>query len=255
MAEGNQSEITTIGRTRTDVAQVLALGANAWTVCLLLPALLAVPTSGMTLVWVLVPLGALGAGGLCVGRRTGAAAWLLLAAYPVAVAAVAAVLPSLTVQHPYSTVGTSLAAASMVAFGAGSAYAVGAPRVLRAATARPLGGVVPVEESPRRRMTRRLLLTLTGLGAAAIAVIAPGAGAVREYFAAWGEAAPEAATLTAVAAAAVATASIALVVGPSLRASRGPLPSRQQTRRRFLGFLVSVGLGLLFYVFYVLAGG
>jgi hypothetical protein len=235
---------------RLETAGVIALGANAWLVANVLPLAFAGPRSIAAVLLVAIPIAALAAGVWLTSVRPMLAEWGLFGVFPTLLAAVSATLPAVTVQTPYSAVGGVLAAISLVAFGAGAAHALGRPLVLREAVQKPLGGIAPVDEEPKRRLLRRLLLGLGGVGALAIAMIAPLAGATEGYEAAFGEHASTAATLIVTLAGAIASAVLVFFVGPSLRSTRVAPPTRKIARRRFYGFMVSVVLGLLFYLFY-----
>jgi len=236
---------------RTDRARVLVLGANAWVVLAVLPSLLAEPRSPGHVLWLLLPLPPLAVGALLLSRSQVLAGWALLGGYPTLLAAAVAILPRLVVQSPYSTVGLVLGALSVVAYGAGTVFAVTRPYALRATTRRPLGSVAAIDEPGSRIWARRALLALATTGAVVLAVVVPALGGTASYEEAWGRAAPEAAVLTAVAGGALGTAVLALFIGPSLRAPRTPDPTRRQVRRRVTALLVSVAIGVAFWVFYL----
>ena len=195
----NVGQPTDLARTaQVDALRVVVLGLNAWVVLLLLPWGLSEPIAPMSLLWVMTPLVALGLGAPLILSHRLFAAWLLLGAFPVLSAFVVAFLPQLTAHPPHGTGGLALGALCLVAFGAGSALAVGRPERVRESSRRPLGTVAPVEERAGRRRGRRLLLIVGGAGAFTLALFAPGVGDVTSYEQAWGQAAGEAATLAAV---------------------------------------------------------
>lgn len=241
--------------TGPDGARVLVLGLNAWLVLLALPTLLAEPRSVAHLLWLLLPLPALVAGVIALERSRTVGAWVLLGGYPTLVVAIVAAMPQLVLQSAYSTVGLVLGASSMVAFGAGAAYATMRPPSLRPTSRRPLGSVTPVDEPRSRRRGRHLLVGAGVLGSVLIAIVAPALGGVEAYGEPWGRAAPEAAVLTAVVGGALGAVTLAIFVGPTLRAPRGRKPSRRQINRRVAALLVSVVIGVAFYVFYVVESG
>lgn len=235
---------------RFEMAGVIALGANAWLVANVLPLAFAGPRSFAAPLVLALPIIALGVGVWLVRVSPVLAQWSLFGIFPTMLAAVAALLPVVAVQTPYSGVGGALAALSVVAFGAAAAHALGRPLVLREAVQKPLGGIAPVDEEPRRRLLRRALLALGGVGALSVAIVSPLAGASESYQEAFGANAGAAATLVVTFAGASAAAVLVFFIGPSLRSTRAAPPTRKIARRRFYGFMVSVVLGLLFYLFY-----
>lgn len=238
-------------RGTTDAARVVVLGLNAWAVLVVIPMLLAEPRSFAHVAWLLLPLPALLAGALAMPRSRPLASWVLLGGFPTLLVAVVAAMPRLVLQSAYSTVGLLIGALSLVAFGAGAAYATARPEALRPTTRRPLGSVTPIDEPRERSRGRRLLVGAGVIGSMLVALVAPAFGGVESYGEVWGRAAPEAAVLTAVVGGALATVTMAVFVGPTLRAERGRGLSRRQVNRRILALLVSVTLGVAFYVFYV----
>ena len=234
-----------------DAARVIVLGLNVWLVLLAVPLLLAEPRSVGHLVWLGLPLPVLFAGAVSLDRSRALAGWLLLGVYPTLLVAIVAATPQLVLQSAYSTVGLVIGAVSLVAFGAGAAYATTRPASLRPTSRRPLGSVAPIEEPTLRTLGRRLLLGAGVVGAVLVAIVAPALGGAESYGEVWGRAAPEAAVLTAVVGGALGAVTLAMFVGPTLRAPRGREPSRRQRDRRVVALLFSVALGLAFYVFYV----
>ena len=235
---------------RVEQSRLVVLGVNVWAVLLAVPLWSAQPRTAAGALWLALPLACLAAGLLSLPASRRVAAWLLLGLYPTSVASVAAALPQLTIATPYSTPGLLVGALSLAAFGAGAAFSATRPAQLRPNTSRPLGSVVPIEEHTGRRRVRWALLGVTSVGALAIAVVAPAVSDRAGYEALWGEAAGEAAVLTAVVAGALAAATLALFVGPTLRASRARRSSGRRVRRRIGWLLLSAVVGALFYAFY-----
>ena len=240
----------TLDPVRSDGARVMVLGMNAWLVLAVLPMMLAELKTGAAVLWSVLPLPALIAGVLVLGRSQLVAAYVLLGGFPTLLAALLAVLPRFVVQTPYSTVGLLLGAASLVAYGAAAVFAVSRPRALRVTTHRPLGSVAPIEEPGLVVWSRRTVLAVGAIGAIVLAVVAPVVGGMSAYEEVWGEAAPEASVLAAVVGGALGTCVIALFVGPALRTPRSPAPTRRQVRSRVTALLFSVAIGVLFWVFY-----
>ncbi|MEM9188412.1 MAG: hypothetical protein AAGF12_04520, partial [Myxococcota bacterium] len=106
MAEANQSQEH--GSYPFDSARVLAAGANLWLVALVLPFVLARPGDALTGAITLVPVPALGLGLMLLHRQRLIATWLLLGGVPTLTGSVAAILPSLTNQEPFSDLGALL---------------------------------------------------------------------------------------------------------------------------------------------------
>ncbi len=250
----NVGQPTDLARTaRVDSLRVTVLGVNAWALLLLLPWLLAAPAEPTTVLWLFIPLIALGVGTLAISSQRLFAAWVLLGVFPVLCAFIVAFMPQLTEHPPHGTFSHALGALGLVAFGAGAAMAVGRPLEVRSASRRPLGTVAPVEERSQRRRGRRILVAITTAGAFAIALFAPAVGDQSAYVQAWGEASREAATLSAVVGGGLSASLLALVIGPGLRASRARAPVARQANRRALMLLGLFVVGLVLYAFYVTA--
>lgn len=230
---------------RIEVFRVGILGLNAWLVLLVLPMSFAGIRTLAAPALVVLPLLALGLGtGALVAFRR-AAPWLLLAAYPAALAIVAAALPSFVAQEPWAPFGMLLGVLSLLAYGARAALATGRPDRLRASTPRPLGSIPPLRETPGRARMQKVVLGVTGAGALAIAALAPPLASRSELEPAWGAAASDAAILVAVVAGAVAAVAIGLVVAPATRADRTRPPSTRQVRRRVVALLLAVTMGMI----------
>jgi hypothetical protein len=255
MAESIQS--LNVGRSadlrrtaRIDAVRVMVLGVNAWAVLLLIPWALGDPEDGTSLFWLLGPLTALAVGVPLILSHRLFAAWVLLGVYPVLCAFGVAFLPQLTRHAPHGTFGLALGALCFVAYGAGSALSVGRPPSIRESTHKPLGTVAPVEERAERRWGRRILLGVTGALSFGLALVAPRVGDGAAYLEAWGEAAREGATLTAVVGGALGAALLALVVGPGLRVSRAHARNVQRSNRRATMMFGLFVVGLMLFAFY-----
>ncbi len=207
------------------------LGVNAWVVVVLAP-LVHVDAGAASLALALLPLAALGYGVLMLGRRLEHARWALLLGVPLCTGGVLALAPALTEHDAYGAAGLVLAAASLVAFVAASASAVGREHGTTPATSQPLAGKEPVVEPSARRVLRRALLGVAAAGGIAIAVLAPALADRRERVDTWGDAADDASALTAVVAAVVAAIALGTIIGPALRAVRARSEGAQRSRRR-----------------------
>ena len=234
--------------------RVWILGTNTWLVVVVVPLLVAGPGSLAGPLLAAVPIATLGLGAILLDRHRNATLALWLVAFPTAVATLAAAMSALVVGDPPSTVGIVLGALSMLAYVLAAAERAGRPPALRPSRKRPLGSAAPVREDAHRRRARHTLILGSTAAALALAVVVPAFGLLDTYRRAWGPAAAEAAVLTTVVGGALGSSALALFVGPALRASREPPPTARMRRRRVTLLLSSVGLGLLFYVFYVTHG-
>ncbi len=227
--------------------RVIILGVNAWAVVALLPLLLAGPHGIGSVAIASLPLLVLASGAMTLERLRGMSAVLLLAAFPAVLAAVVAALPRLAQQDPASPLGLVLGALSVLTFGAQAAAAVSRPVQLRATRERPLGAMPPLPRGTRRWWRQRALLALVGSGALAVAVLGPTLGGPASLVNAWGDAAREAALLTAVCGGALGAGAVALVVAPAMRANRSRPPSNRIIGLRVLGLLLAVAAGTVVY--------
>lgn len=240
----------------TELLRVSLLGLNAWVVTLLVPSLFVGldPLQGLVTSAPLLVLGA----GVFAHRRGASAAWWLLGGFPAAIGAVLAWRDELAARDAHGLLGLTFAALSLLAFAAAAAHA--SARDLRGARAEvqsPLGREAVIEP-PARRWTRRALLGLSAAGALAITLVAPVLGGRDARVERWGEAADDAAVLTALVGGVVACLALGAVIGPSLRADRAP-PLHPARRQRRLGaamlIAVAAGVGwLLLRHFDALAG-
>ncbi|HEY8429692.1 MAG TPA: hypothetical protein VIL20_15010 [Sandaracinaceae bacterium] len=220
---------------RGEAWRIGLLGLNAWAVVVLAPALHA----GAGLLTTLLPLPALAYGLLSLRRRVEHARWALLFGVPAGIGAVLAIERPLTEHDAYGPVGLVLAAASLLAFVAAAAAAVGRERAVTPAVTQPLAGKEPVVEPRARRVLRRALLAVAALAALSMTVLAPSLADRRERAARWGEAADDAAALTAVVAAVAACVALGAVVGPALRAERRRSDPRRHRRRLALAMFIA----------------
>jgi hypothetical protein len=223
------------------LTRVVLLGLNAWLVVLLIPSLHVGLFGLVDLALIAAPLGVLGPG-LAVLRsgKLVIARWVLCAAVPAAMGGAIALRPALVELEAYGTIGLALGAASLLAYLAAAAHAVSADRELKEAIAQPLVGKEPVVEPLARRWLRRLMLGSAAVGAFALTVIAPSLPSQREREAAWGDAADDAAVLTAVVASLVTAIALAALIGPGLRAVR-PTRDEPARRRRRLAAAMLIG--------------
>ncbi len=134
--------------------------------------------------------------------------------------------------------GMALAAISLLAFVGATAWTVGRDRHQKQIQTQPLASKEPVVEPSARRVLRRALLGATALGAFATTVLAPTLGGRPSRVRAWGEAADDATTLTAVVATTVAALALGAVVGPGLRARRNRRDHPAKSRRRLAAALL-----------------
>jgi hypothetical protein len=215
---------------QADAVTVGLLGLNVWAIALAIPALGATHTASIGFVsGLLGPLVALGLALAALRARHPAARLTTLAGFPTALALGVGARPELQFGEGHTPLTMVLAAASFVAWSAAAARALGRPARGRTATTQPLGPHgEPSAERRRRTRARRVLLTVTSLGALALVALAPALRDRGEWERVWGEAAPEGALLTTVAGGALATLVLGALVGPALRAERtavAPHPS------------------------------
>ena len=239
---------------RSERGLLLALGLNAWVICLLLPWLhigfgewgqiepgLADPLLAGLLeaLFCALPLGALAAGMVTVDKRVEVARLSLLVAFPVLLGAVLASREALIGREAYSPLGILLGGLSLLAFLALAARAVARPRELRPSVHKPRR--YPEERSSRRaaRLGIALLIGWAAGGVALIAV-APHLGGLRALEAAWGsEAAAEGGVVATVLAILLASGTVAGILGPGLRAQRSEEPKKVRLRRRLIALTIS----------------
>lgn len=242
-----------LGR-RLDAARVAVLGLNAWAVLVFVPLLAAGARSGWSYGLTALGLVLLAAGAALLARAPRIATWLLLALFPVGLAALVATLPSLALQKTHSLFALLLGAVSLVAYGAFTAAVCARPSALRATTSKPLEPGQGGGSLRHRRVRRRVLVVAGALGAFAVAVMAPLWHGDEAAERAWGDSADEGRMLTAVAAAALGAAIMALFIGPGTRRSRSRPPTARQAYVR-AAMLVMVALAGVLTWWIVTQGG
>jgi hypothetical protein len=233
---------------RGEMARIAVLGLNAWIVSVAVPSLY-VGDLDVALALGGAPLIPLVLGVLALGRHLERARWMLLATFPIAIGAVLAAQPKLSERDVFGDVGIVFAAGSMLAFVAASAHAVGRRRAERDVQIQPLIGKEPVAEPASRRFVRRALLVSTGVGAMALALLAPTLASRSERMRVWGDAVDDATVLTIVIGTITAGLVLGVLVGPTLRASRATRDRPVQRRIRIalaLSLAVGAGAGWVF---------
>jgi hypothetical protein len=220
-------------RATGDTARVAVLGANAWAVACVIPRLWHdTPGSAAWGPAAAVPL-VLALGLAALHRHRPAAPWVLLGAFPIALAGAAATVPAWPAE-PFSHVAAlSLAAASLLAYGAVAARACGLPLRTRPTKIEPLRGPGADPRAPQRRARMRaLMLAVSGVGVFALALVAPAWSTPERLQQDWDRAATDASVFVAVVGGVLGTVVMALFVAPAMRRQRqrlrrpGPLGLR-----------------------------
>lgn len=226
------------GRIGRAVVRVGALGLNAWTIAVALPARVGGALGIADLVLISLPLVALALGLRALARENGAALGLLAVGVPVLLAtAVAARTDPMLGEH-YTTATTILAAFSTLAYVIATADALGRPARLRPTKESKLALATRVR--PAARGLRALVLGTTSTVALVLTVVLPELGSHESAIEAWGEAADEGRVLTALVGGAVACIVTAVIVGPALRAPRsGPVRPGERTLPVTLSLVVA----------------
>lgn len=204
---------------------MLALGANAWVIALLLPVLHGGARDALDLFAAALPLVALVAGAALLAHgvrpiRRRLAILLLLFVFPVALALALAHRTDLADRDAWGAVGLFAAALSILGYGAVAAEACSRPLTLRTSSAQALTAPLVAVEPRIRTGARRAVLGVATAGALAAGVVAPALGARAELVRAWGDAADEAMVLACVVGASAGAAGLAATIGPRLRAAR-----------------------------------
>lgn len=224
---------------------VLASGLLTWLSAVLLPCLHRGQTLSLvtTLLLLLGPV-ALGLGLKLAQAHDKTAAYALLTGFPISLA-----LPLSRLDHDhalatFSAENLGISLFSFAAFLALASTLCAHPRAIRAVEHRPLGEIAPVESEARKQRIGQLTLGVVFLGA--IGMVTLSASETPAHFReVWGRAAPEGATLTALTAGIVGALALS-IVGPALRAARGPLPSASPPRK-VLWLLSVAASGLVAY--------
>lgn len=227
-------------------AWVLALGLLAWASAALLPSLhRGSSLSGTALA--LLPLGPLLlALGLWLARtRATAAPYVLLCGYPISLALSASRLDHDLALATFSPLILGFSLLSLASYLAVASVLCALPEVARSVDHKPLGEIPPVDLETRRQAIGKLTLTVVAAGA--LGLVSWGSWASPAHFREmWGRAAPEGASLTALGAGIAGALALSLV-GPGLRAERGPKPIKEQRLHRVVWLVLVALSGLVVY--------
>ncbi|MEM9067761.1 MAG: hypothetical protein AAGE52_04620 [Myxococcota bacterium] len=211
----------------------VAVGLNFWAVAVFVPGLVAEPRGAGIILPLVAPLVVLGLALLRLTR------WVVLAIVPSSLVLSAAVLPEFTLGSPHPPAIRLISALSLLGYGVIAARVVGRPNPEEARAK----SLPPSKEDPaaaRRHRGRLGMLAIAGTGALLIAVLAPVLGSTAALRRHWGPSAGAAEVLTAVVAGAVATLSLATIVGPATRRRRHPVSMRRRRTRIALLMMVVV---------------
>ncbi len=225
--------------------QVAALGALTYCASTLLPSIhraAFLPRAAFALL-VLPPL-ALAAGLALAPSHTKLGAYLLLTGFPITLA-----LSMSRLDHDVAltTFSPAVLGFSVLGLGAYAASAVGlcaAARGTRRVEQRPLGEVAPIEPEARKQVLGAAVLWTVLIGTLFVTMWASW-GSPAQYREQWGRAAPEGATLTALAGGVAGCLMLALV-GPALRADRNAKTRDERARRLTWLLSVAVSGGLVY---------
>lgn len=219
---------------RTHVA---ALGALAFCACALLPTIhraALVPRTAFALL--VLPPALLAAGLWFAPERRKVSSYLLLTGFPIALALSMSRLEHDVAVTTFSPAVLGFSFLSLGAYAAAAVSLCAAPLGTRKVEQRPLGEVAPIEPEARKQMLGATVLWTLLVGTMFVTMWASWASP-SQYREQWGRAAPEGATLTALAAGFSGSLMLALV-GPALRADRKSKTRDERTRR--LTWLLSV---------------
>ena len=237
---------------RTDAtwrgATVVA-GVVAWTVLVGVPVWVAQPIALWVPLVLALPLVPLGLGALASQGRTSAfgsdALWWL-AVFPAATAAAMLRGRDWVAGDSLSLPTVLLGSASLLVFGAIALSSVTRIRHVDRAKVEALRVVSGDPDALRRLRVRQVLLGLGGVGAFALAVVAPYA-APAHWSGQWGEAGPAASVLTAIVAGGLGVVVLAGFLGPATRKKRDVVPARRRLVRVILALTVAAtGTGVWF---------
>jgi hypothetical protein len=227
-------------------AWALSLGLLAWTTSALLPSLHRGSSLSTTAI-ALLPLGPclLGLGLWLVRMRAAAAPYVLLCGYPVSLALSASGLEHDLALATFSPWILAFALLALAGYLTAASVLCARPESARSVDHRPLGEIPPVDLETRRQAIGRLTLAVVALGA--LALVSWGSWASPAHFREmWGRAAPEGAALTALGAGITGALALSLV-GPGLRAERGPKQAKDQRLQRVLWLMLVAVSGLVVY--------
>jgi hypothetical protein len=231
---GSRPDGRKLAPTRTHVA---ALGALAFCACALLPSIhraALLPRSAFVLL--LLPPGFLLAGLVLAPQQRKLASYLLLTGFPIALALSVSRLDHDVALTTFSPAILGFAFLSLGAYAAAAVALCAAPLGTRKVEQRPLGEVAPIEPEARKQVLGAAVLWTLLIGTMFVTVWGSWASP-SHYREQWGRAAPEGATLTALAGGFAGALMLALV-GPALRADRSTKTRDERTRR--LTWLLSV---------------
>jgi hypothetical protein len=230
---------------RPSRAHVAALGALAFCACALLPSIhraALLPRSAFVLL--ALPPALLVVGLALAPERRKLASYLLLTGFPIALALSVSRLDHDVALTTFSPAILGFSFLSLGAYAASAVSLCAAPLGTRKVEQRPLGEVTPIEPEARKQVLGAAVLWTLLVGTMFVTMWGSWA-TPSQYREQWGRAAPEGATLTALAGGFAGSLMLALV-GPALRADRSTKTRDERTRR--LTWLLSVAAsGALVY--------
>ena len=232
---------------RTHVA---ALGILTFCACALLPSIhraALLPRSAFALLG--LPPVLLATGLALVPERRKAAAYLLLTGFPIALALSVSRLDHDVALTTFSPAILGFSFLSLAAYAAAAVSLCAAPLGTRKVEQRPLGEVAPIEPEARKQVLGAAVLWTLLLGTMFVTVWGSWASP-SQYREQWGRAAPEGATLTALAGGFAGSLMLALV-GPALRADRSA-KTRDERARRLTWLLSVAASGAVVYTILIL---
>jgi hypothetical protein len=221
-------------------AQVGALGALSFCTCALLPSIhRAAQLPGYAFALLALPPASLVLGLLLTHTHRRASTYALLTAFPIALALCVSRVPHDVALTTFSPAVLGFAFLSLATYAASAVALCARPLAMRKVEQRPLGEVAAIEPEARRQVLGAAVLWTMLIGTTFVTMWSSWTTPAR-YREQWGRAAPEGATLTALAAGLAGVLMLALV-GPALRADRRNASARVDRTRR-LTWLLSVAL-------------
>lgn len=227
------------GRLTPSRTQVAALGALTFCVCALLPSIhraAQLPRTAFALL--LLPPITLTAGLVLAPTRSKLATYLLLTGFPASLALSVSRFGHDVALTTFSPAVLGFAFLSLGAYAATAVALCATPLGTRKVEQRPLGEVAPIEPEARKQVLGATVLWTLLLGTMLVILWAPWASP-SQYREQWGRAAPEGATLTALAGGFAGSLMLALV-GPALRAERSKKTRDERSRR--ISWLLAVAV-------------
>lgn len=230
-------------RPNWEVGRVFVLGVTFFMVLVVAPLLETGGAISATLAWPLLVL-LYGAITGYFGHK-GAFGWLVLVAFPVATTVVSLQVNDLDrVLSPWKLI---VVAATLFALVASALALLGPVYPVRDRRVLDLGLPKPLTKPASSPWVRTVFFVIVAFGSAAIAAGAPHLGEPDDFERAWGEAARQAATLTAVLGGAVAVTVVAAFVGPALRTQKAAdIPTKALWRRMGLYGLITLLSGFVY---------